>query len=78
MTYGPVLLQNVCFESIFVGGNRAFPAPVQNQPFILIGWKCSASHPLPWKLHLRPDVYIDVMLSKTYNKKGCYHMNNKK
>ena len=50
-------------ESVFVAGNLAFPAPVQNQPFTLIGWKCAASQPLPWKLHLRPEVYIDVMLS---------------
>ena len=48
---------------VLVAGIRAFPAPAQNHPLTLIGWKMSCSHPLPLKLHLRPDVQIEEMLS---------------
>lgn len=55
-TYSPVVLQWASGEGTFVGGILVFPAPAQNQPFTLMGCKCSASHPLPLKLHFRPEV----------------------
>ena len=48
---------------VLVAGIRAFPAPAQNHPLVLIGWKIACSQPLPLKLHLRPDVQIEEMLS---------------
>merc|ERR1712223_126908 len=50
------LLQWASGEGTFVGGILVFPAPAQNQPFTLMGCKCSASHPLPLELHFRPEV----------------------
>ncbi len=67
-TYSPLLLQNALGALRWpVGGIRVFPAPAQNQPFSLIGCRCSASHPLPLKLHLRPEVQIELTLSENVN-----------
>ena len=56
-------LQYVLAALVLVAGIRAFPAPAQNHPLVLIGWKIACSQPLPLKLHLRPDVQIEEMLS---------------
>jgi hypothetical protein len=55
-THSPLSLQNVflAFRSL-VAGILVLLAPAQNQPLTLTGWKVVASHPLPGKLHLRPD-----------------------
>ena len=65
-TYCPVELQYVLAALVLVAGIRAFPAPAQNHPLVLIGWKIACSQPLPLKLHLRPDVQIEEMLSAKY------------
>ena len=72
-TYSPVELQ--CDSPPFltsVFGMRVFPAPAQNQPLILMGCRCSASQPLPLKLHLRPEVQMELTLSKMIEKLSCH------
>ena len=56
ISYSPVKLQNDSGWGWFVEGIRLFAAPAQNHPLILMGCKCSASHPFPLKLHFRPEV----------------------
>ena len=71
------LLQKVSLLGWLVGGIlllpsaqnhlRANPSRASGQtshPLMLIGWRWGASQPLFWKLHFRPDVWMELMLSE--------------
>ena len=62
-TYSPVWDQYVLSDGWLVGGILPFPAPAQNHPLVLMGWRWSASQPLPLKLHFRPEVHTTDTLS---------------
>merc|ERR1719195_472862 len=59
----PVWDQYVLSDGWLVGGILPFPAPAQNHPLVLMGWRWSASQPLPLKLHFRPEVHTTETLS---------------